>query len=409
MDKAENVIKSKASPDELYAQIAKDLKSAIDLFPSQNFNSLPLSRLGHANKWVAEGMLARVFLFYTGYYQKNELPLKGGGNITKAQIVAYLDDCVNNSGHALASDFRTLWPYTNKFTVEDYAFTAGKNLKWLGEEGQNKETVFAIKFGNLGDWGNSAQNGVNTSFSLRGQSKNNADVFPFGAGWGQGTVNSKMVEQWNKEIPNDPRVAMSVLNVKNPEEGIVKYEDNGWAQINETYHFIKKYTTIMAWKNKATKSVFPSYTNPLYGSAESTFIRESQDQVLLRFSDILLMHSELTETNTGINRVRARVGLPAIAYSLDALQKERRYELAFEGQRYFDLLRWYRKGAGAILQANQNEVPVLNSNVPSKMNFSTISDRINATGGFWPIPNSEILLSNKILVQSPGWESGSNL
>ena len=165
----------------------------------------------------------------------------------------------------------------------------------------------------------------------------------------------------------------------------------------------------MAWKNKAIKTVYESYTNIMYGSIPAQFIRESQDLVLLRFSDILLMESELTETNTSMNLVRARVGLPPIAYSLDALKKERRHELAFEGVRYFDLLRWYGKGAGEILQSNQNGVSVLNSNVRSTMNFTTISDRINATGGFWPIPNSEILLSNGMLIQSPGWDGTGSL
>jgi len=401
--KAENVIKPKATPAELYAQIASDLKAAIELFPATSYTALSTNQLGHANKWAAEGLLARTFLFYTGYYQKTELPLVGGGSITKSQVVGYLEDCINNSGHDLAADFRTLWPYTNKFTVEDYAYTAGKSLKWLGEEGLNKETVFAIKFGNLGDWGNSAQNAVNTNYSLRGQS-NQANSFPFGAGWGQGTVNSKMLDQWKLEEPGDPRTSMSVLNVNDPTEGIVKYEDNGWAQINDTHNFIKKYTTIMAWKNKAIKTFYPSYTNPLYGSSESTFIKESQDMVLLRFSDILLMHSELTGTSTGLNRVRARVGLAAISYSIDALQKERRHELVFEGIRYFDLLRWYRNDAGTVLKANQDGCAVLNSNVAATMSFTSIADRIKATGGFWPIPNTEISLSNGILKQAAGWD-----
>ena len=406
--KAENVIKPKAPSAELYAQIASDLKKAIELFPSTSYTALPTTQLGHANKWAAEALLARTFLFYTGYYQQPELPLAGGGSINKSQMIGYLEDCISNSGHDLAADFRTLWPYTNKFTVEDYAYTAGKNLKWLGEEGLNKETVFAIKFGNLGNWGNSALNELNVNYALRGQS-NQANCFPFGAGWGQGTVNSKLVDKWKLEEPGDPRISMSILNVDDPAEGIVKYEDNGWTQINDTHNFIKKYTTIMAWKNKATKTFYPSYTNPLYGSAEATFIRESQDLVVLRFSDILLMHSELTETATGLNRVRTRVGLPAIGYSIDALQKERCHELAFEGIRYFDLLRWYRNDAGTILKSNQDGCPVLNSNVAATMNFSSIADRIKATGGFWPIPQTEISLSNGILKQSAGWDSGASL
>jgi len=406
---SESLIRPKASVDELYGQIALDLKNAIDSFPTTSFTAMPTTNLGHANRWAAEGLLARVYLFYTGYYQKNELPLAGGGVITKAQAITYLEDCINNSGHALAADFRTLWPYTNKYTVEDYPYTAGKGLKWLGEEGLNKETVFATKFGNIADYDYfpSGMNKLNTAYSNRGQSLQR-NTFPFGAGWGQGTVNSRMIEQWKTEEPNDPRITMSIVNVKDPIEGIVKYEENGWGQMNETHNFIKKYTTIMAWKNKATKTVYPSYTNILYGSAEANYIRESQDLVLLRYSDILLMHSELTETNTGLNKVRARVGLPAITYSLDALQKERRHELVFEGVRYFDLLRWYRKDAGAILQDNQQGVAVLNSNVAATMNFQ-IQVRMNATGGFFPIPASEISLSKGILVQNEGWGSDASL
>ena len=400
--KAENVIKPKASPEELYGQIANDLKTAIELFPSTNITASTNNQLGHANKWAAEALLALVYLFYTGYYQKTELPLAGGGSITKSQVVAYLDDCINNSGYALAKDFRELWPYTNKYTVDDYPFVAGQNLKWLGEEGLNRETVFEIRYGNFGDYGNSSHNEINIAFGLRGQSKSNANTFPFGGGWGQGTVNSRMVEQWEQEEPGDPRIKMSLYSVDDPAEGIVKYEENGWSQMNDTHLFIKKYTAIMAWKKKSTKTVYASYTVPLYGAADAAYIRESQSVVLIRFSDVLLMHSELTESNTGLNHVRSRVGLAPIGYSLEALQKERRHELAFEGVRYFDLLRWYRKDAGKILQDNQNGVAVLNANVPGTMSFDLV-ERVNATGGFWPIPNSEIMLSNGILEQNPGW------
>ena len=399
---AENVVKPKASTTDLYGQIALDLKIAIDLFPSASFTSMAPDRLGHANKWAAEALLARVYLFYTGYYQAANLPLVGGGSISKDQVVGYLDDCINNSGHTLADDFRELWPYTNKLTVEDYPYTAGKNLEWLGEEGKNKETVFAMKFGIHGDWGNSFTNGINTMYSLRGQPKNNSDLFPFGSGWGMGTVNTKFVEQWRQDEPNDPRIQMSLYNLDDPSEGLVKYVESGWEQQHDTHHFIKKYTTIMVWRIKSARQVHSSYTIPMFGATEASWLKESQDIVLIRFSDVLLMHSELTQTNVGLNRVRARVGLAPVAYSFEAIQKERHHELTFEGLRYYDLLRWYRKGAGAILDANQNGVAVLNANVPSVMKYD-IETRMNATGGFFPIPLNEITLSNGILEQNPGW------
>lgn len=130
-------------------------------------------------------------------------------------------------------------------------------------------------------------------------------------------------------------------------------------------------------------------------------INNVQDIVVLRFADILLMHSELTKTVDGINHVRARVGLPAIStYSDQALQSERRFELAFEGERWFDLLRWH-KAAQAL--AAENGVTVRNNNVEESKDMSNIAQRVEATGGFLQIPQSQIDLSNGVLKQNKGW------
>jgi starch-binding outer membrane protein, SusD/RagB family len=90
----------KASPDEIYAQIASDLKKAIELMPSKAYTSV---EAGHATKWTAQALMARVYLFYTGFYKKSELPLAEGGSLSKAQVVTWLEDCIKNSGHSLVS------------------------------------------------------------------------------------------------------------------------------------------------------------------------------------------------------------------------------------------------------------------------------------------------------------------
>lgn len=61
----------KSPADEIYAQIASDLKEAIALFPATPF---PNYGAGHASKWAAEALMARVYLFYTGFYNKSSLP-----------------------------------------------------------------------------------------------------------------------------------------------------------------------------------------------------------------------------------------------------------------------------------------------------------------------------------------------
>lgn len=115
------------------------------------------------------------------------------------------------------------------------------------------------------------------------------------------------------------------------------------------------------------------------------------------------MHSELTQTADGINQVRMRAGLSPVNYTFENLERERRHELAFEGLRYFDLLRWYGKNAGAVIDQNQNGEDILNDKVPGKYN-ATLTERIEQTGGFMQIPESQILLSGGVLKQNDGWQ-----
>ena len=392
---------------EIFAQIAADLKKAIELLPSVGFAAQSKSSLGHATKWAAEGMLARVFLFYTGYYGQSTLPMAGGGELKDTDIISYLEDCINSSGHQLVADYRNMWPYTNSLTGTDYAYNKGKKLSWVGDD-NNIETIFAIKFGTKGDWSNKDYaNMVALCWSLRGQS-NYANVFPFGQGWGQGTVNPKFVEDWIKYEPNDTiRRKGSVIDVKDPEEGLVSYEEGGWEQMNDGGFWQKKYIAVNAWENEETRS-FKGYSTLMFGGLDDYGFINTQDQVLLRFADVLLMHSELTKTTNGINRVRERAKLPPVnGYTSDILKNERRFELAFEGIRYYDLLRWYGKNAGVEIDKNQNGVKVLNNRVETIINYN-LTKRIQDTGGFLQVPQSEIDLSNDILIQTPGW-TGSDI
>ncbi len=106
-----------------------------------------------------------------------------------------------------------------------------------------------------------------------------------------------------------------------------------------------------------------------------TVVNDSEDNFpVLRFADVLLMYAEaLNETAKPaealplLNRVRKRAGLPDLtsltqAEMRIALEQERRVELAFEGHRWFDLVRTGRaisvltpKAASIGIKANLTE------------------------------------------------------
>jgi len=387
----------KATADELYAQIASDLKSAIDLMPAKPYTSV---EAGHATKWAAEALMARVFLFYTGFYNKDALPLVGGTTLTKAQVVTYVEDCINNSGHKLVPDFRNLWAYTNKYTVEDYTYTKGKGLKWVENDGSvNPETMFAIKFSNFPSWSTSIgySNQTILYFGLRG-GQDLAKTYPFGQGWGHGPVNPTLWNDWKAAEPTDLRRQASIIEI--PTE-LPNYAKGGWADfVQETDYWQKKYSPVSAKNPDGTYA--SSYSVLMYSTAENFQLDNTQDQVEIRLADVYLMHSELTGTNTYMNKVRDRAGLPGLAYSLAALQKERRWELSFEGNRWNDIRRW---GLAADLLDKQTGVACYYKGTPDviKAFGGGYKARYNATKGFFPIPENEISLSAGVLKQNDGW------
>ena len=381
--------------EETYALIASDLKAAIELIPAVKATEAPASDQGRITRWAAEALMARVFLFYTGYYRTDTMPLADGGSVTRADVTAWITDCIENSGHDLLSDFRNLWPYSY---VQDYKYTSSNNLKWAGDG--NIEEVFAVKYSTLGTWDVTSQkcNQYCLYYGVRGQASYTL-TFPFGQGWGFGTVNPVL---WNDWDDTDLRKKGSVINTQDKTE-MKLYTKGGGNQMDETYFINKKHCPINVYTD-ATKSQVVGYSVPLYGMTETNFqLTNTQDCIIIRFADVLLMAAELgaPEAQAYMDRVRSRAGLPSVAPTLENIKNERRFELAFEGVRYYDLLRWHDEH---LITDNQTEVQVYDRRLPRKKSVTFRPE----TRGFLPIPLTEIQLSEGVLTQNPGWEGSDH-
>jgi len=405
----------RASVDSVYAQIASDLKFAIDSMPSVGYHALDP---GHATKWAAEALMARVFLFYNGMaYGRNysqlgsnaTMPLVGGGKITNAQVVGWVDDCIANSGYAIVPVFGDLWPYSYKSPNNTYPYAINNNLTWVGDDGSNggnnHEAVFQIVYSTFGGWNNNQSTSYCNTIDLY-QGWRLQGTLPFGYGWGWCTVSPTVFNSTSWFVPGDLRKVGSVCDVTDPNEGITPAYQWGGDLWEETGYWQKKYVPINVKAPAsagATGNIW-NYSHEIYPTLTyNTQIDNTQNLILIRFSDVLLMGAELGSANAlaYLNAVHTHSGLPALTNtSLATIQQERKAELAFEGVRYWDELRW-----GTMVSDLNAENGVTIWNAGTKTTYKPNITRFNETKGFLPIPETQITLSEGVLQQNDGWNS----
>jgi hypothetical protein len=407
---------------------------------------------GHATKGAAEGYLARAYMFYEGFYKKAgelananladvafDFEQEGAGaSLSKAQVVAFLEDAINNGGYKLIEDFRLLWQYTNEYTIKDYAFVndldkAGK--VWAGNG--NEEEMFQIQYMNAGSWNGTIGMGFVNQVSLytglrcdddgAGTANGDANTLPFGQGWGQGTINANLWDEWSD---SDPRKKATILDAQTECEKFVfttscsedaGYYNKKWMPITCSKSTWDDHNTAYTWWG-----VYRTENTSAANNNKNSFQGDHfADIILLRLADVMLMHSELTGDATQMNKVRARAGLPATTYSWKNIKDERRFELAGEGLRFNDLRRWSGKDGGASCEA----ALALQKQDGSRVNYtghwtvmhhgqgvggSSWAQRYADTDGFVMIPPQQISIvgNPEILKQNPGWgasATGANM
>ncbi|MBO4843549.1 MAG: RagB/SusD family nutrient uptake outer membrane protein [Bacteroidales bacterium] len=432
LDSTEPVNKEKASVDEIYASIASDLKQAISLMPSEYGYTQTAGMVGRATKYAAEALMARIWMFYTGFYKKSDM-----AGVTKADVINYLKDVRDNSGFGLVSDQREIWCYTNDYTTgyaygtqDELGTYAGKEgLHWVGNH--CKETIWGAHFSLVANL-NGNGNCLGLRQGLRDLSNNvSKSMFPYGGAYNENSVNPKFARDW-AEDPDyglaDKRFFGTILATGNAAQvysdgtagtwwpagekaEMDYYEGAPTKEVEKTFLYNKKYINVSALEGGKMdgtiyRTFFRCYPN-FDTNSNSSGMRN--DVIYIRYADVLLMLDELEGTVTGMNQIRARAGLqPYDSYTFERLQKERRYEFCFEGIRFNDLRRWYPETAGDIIEQNQlGEYNTYRGTVVQggyrNWDGPGISARYKASHGFMRIPSTEISLANGVLEQTPGF------
>ncbi len=158
-------------------------------------------------------------------------------------------------------------------------------------------------------------------------------------------------------------------------------------------------------------------------SLNAQFIRQQVPWIFFRYAEILLNYAEasielneLGDAVTALNQIRQRAGMPLFSAGLgqaalrDEYRNERRVEMVFEEQRFFDVRRWMI--APAVLSQPAGGINIFldgkNRADPSTWkNYRYVRDTVQARAWddkmyFMPIQINE-LNRNLLLKQNPGY------
>lgn len=330
---------TRATKEEIYAVVTEDLQFAVDHLPLKGEAN---TKVGRANKGVAESFLAKVYLYLKNWQKAYDLSL----------------DVINSGKYDLAGDYATMFR------------ESGNN---------NIESIFEVQTGPSKSPTGTCD-AISPNFSnfqgprAKGAWSNNVDGKPYDGDLGFG-INTPTADLANAYEPGDTRKAGTIIFIDPvnpttlwdgfiiPAKPLVE---------NDRYNY------------KAYHSPFketPACNGYLDKDNKPKNIR------LMRFAEVLLINAEAAlhtgaDAATPLNRVRARASLGPVAATEASVWKERRLELAMEGDRFLDLVR--QGTAGATMRAQGK-------------NF------VDGKNELYPIPQQQIDLSGKRLTQNPNY------
>lgn len=323
---------ARASLDENYALIIEDCKKAVELLPAKS--EYGPSDLGRACKEAAMCQLADVYL-----------TLAPENSSLYNEVVTLCEEIAG---------------YGYDLSVCDFAANFDATVN------NGPESLFEVQYSGSTEydfWGNNAQCAWPSTF----MGPRNSDFVAGSYGWNLPT--EEFMSQWEE---GDLRKDLTVFY-----EGCPDWDGKSYKKTySNTGYNVRKFLV--------PKSISPEFnTNPA-------------NWVIYRYADVLLKKAEaLNETGqtaaaeAPLNIVRKRAGLPEVSgLSQDEMREkiihERRMELAFEGHRWFDLIR---------IGNGQYAVDFLHSIGKSNANLNRL---------IFPIPQTE-RDANPLIGQNPGY------
>lgn len=376
--------------EDVYEYIVRLLKQAGELLPEQN-------EPGRINKYSAYGLLAKVYLTRSGWNQN------GSRNQADLDLAReYAGKVINESGLSLEPVYG--------------------NLFRISTGNRNPENLISWHWQAVADqWG--PQNAMQADLAVQ-------QLTGFGDGWGTWSGPSVDLQQLfgedatktgeeNRVVKDARRKATMMLdgdyypelkrdalidkNDPNSLKGLKVVWDNGAVFASPSGAWARKHIVGNAADNEAE------------GGGYIAFMKTNLSTHLLRLADVYLIYAEAILGNSettgdaealkAYNAVRARsiAGVvAATSISYDDVLEERRRELAFEGDNWFDYVRlFYYNPEGAINRLGSQERGFYNGSAAAPPIELTSQQYVPTRDDFFlPIPEVD-LLKNPNLGKDP--------
>lgn len=365
-----------ADPNEVYAFIEADLKHAATVLPWADADDIRSSNAYRFSRGAALGLLAKVYATWAGYpLYKSE---KWGDALSAARQV------VESGHHSLLPDFEDLWENTcngvwdSRESLIEISFYAPTVTGTSSED----------PVGRIGKW-----NGVRTTSvaGVRGRNAGNwRVVVPF-------TV------EWEKQT-GDKRFKLSIADYCHG------YSSKSFSTDEDVYYFDLVSNPTEEKLLKQRENFTPAkWDTEKYVLPHNYLINDDNSNInwyFLRYADVLLLYAEALVESGGsaaealeaVNIVRRRAygdtdhdlkGLSGDDLR-QAIRDERKYELAFEGHRKQDLIRW------GIYYETIVQTAIDVANLYDGGTFTMRENTVKGRHEMLPIPQREIDLMENV-------------
>ncbi len=356
---------NKSTLDVLYAFVDSNLQVASALLPlsfTEYSTTGSDAYKGRVTKGAANTLWAETYLF------RQQWPM----------VISLSNEVIASGQYSLAANFPDIW--------KDGLNGLGKN---------SSESIFEM---NANTGKNAQSNGAvnnGSNFGTSQQVRRNGAPVEWNLGWGWNVPTQKLVDAWDA---TDPRKSQTILYSGQSDGGasaggfgavVPAYTDpDGAGGLAQKYWNKKLYTG-----NDPAMRAFTGFIN---NNGGASWINHR----IFRYAEIILMlaeasnelgdgataadNLELIRNRASGNLGSARTVVPLIAFvnqsqMRTAIKNERHWELAMEGKRFYDLVRW--------------------GDAVSVLGPLGYTDRCR----YYPIPQPAIDLSGGVLKQNPEW------